>query len=85
MYEIVISKTAKKKLQSLSFTDRTRISEKILRLGEDPDHISLDVKKMVGQPFYRLRVGGWRIIFDREDELKIISIEKIGSRGDIYK
>ncbi len=33
----------------------------------------------------RLRVGSWRVIFDRQDELKVIAIEKIKPRGDAYK
>ena len=32
---------------------------------------------------YRLRVGDFRVIFDRQGN--ILYIEKIGSRGDIYK
>ncbi|MFI4919436.1 MAG: type II toxin-antitoxin system RelE/ParE family toxin, partial [Legionellales bacterium] len=42
-------------------------------------------KKLQGESYFRLRVGQWRVIFDRTDELKIISIEKIKSRGDVYK
>ena len=32
---------------------------------------------------YRLRVGDFRVIFDKQGN--ILYIEKIGSRGDIYK
>ena len=46
---------------------------------------SLDIKKLQGEPYFRLRVGQWRIIFDRDNEVKIISIEKIKPRGDAYK
>lgn len=45
----------------------------------------LDIKKLEGEPFWRLRVGGWRVIFDRQDEVRIIAIEKIKPRGDAYK
>jgi len=72
-------------LQSLPRPEKNRIAEKILLLGDDPDDVNLDVKKLQGEPYYRLRVGKWRIIFDREDEIKIISIEKIKPRGDVYK
>ncbi len=54
-------------------------------LGYDPDDITLDIKKLQGEPYFRLRVGKWRIIYHREDEIKIISIEKIKARGDVYK
>ena len=84
-YTLLIKKQAKKALQSLPQPDRTRITEKIVLLGKDPDNPSLDIKKLQGEPYFRLRVGSWRIIFDRDDEVKIISIEKIKPRGDAYK
>ena len=84
-YTIIISKKVKKKLIALSRTDRVRITEKIEFLGFDPDHSSLDMKKLSGEPFYRLRVGDWRIIFDRDDRLRIIAIEKLAARGGVYK
>jgi mRNA interferase RelE/StbE len=54
-------------------------------LGENPDNPTLDIKPLQGEPYYRLRVGQWRIIFDRDDEVKIIAIEKIKPRGGAYK
>lgn len=84
-YTLLIKKQAKKALQSVPQPDRTRITEKIVLLGKAPDNPSLDIKKLQGEPYFRLRVGSWRIIFDRYDEVKIISIEKIKPRGDAYK
>ena len=84
-YTLLIKKQAKKALQSVPQPDRTRITEKIVLLGKDPDNPSLDIKKLQGEPYFRLRVGSWRIIFDRDDEVKIISLEKIKPRGDAYK
>ena len=72
-------------LQSLSKPDKTRITEKIVLLGANPDDPFLDIKKLKGEPYFRLRVGQWRIIFDKDDQIKIVSIEKIKSRGDVYK
>ena len=84
-YTLLIKKQAKKALQSVPLPDRTRITEKIVLLGENPDNASLDIKKLQGEPYFRLRVGQWRIIFDRNNEVKIISIEKIKPRGGAYK
>lgn len=85
MYTLFIKKEAKKTLEKLSRTDRVRITEKIVLLGKNPDSALLDVKRLENQPYFRLRVGPWRIIFDREDKIKVIAIEKISSRGDVYK
>lgn len=84
-YTLLIKKQAKKFLQSVPKPDRNRITEKIVLLGANPDAPSLDIKKLQGEPYFRLRVGGWRIIFDIDDVVKIISIEKIKPRGDVYK
>jgi mRNA interferase RelE/StbE len=84
-YKLLIKKQAKKTLESLARTDRNRIAEKITLLGENPDNPILDIKPLQGEPYYRLRVGQWRIIFDRDDEVKIIAIEKIKPRGGAYK
>lgn len=84
-YTLLIKNRLKRALQSLARTDRNRIAEKIKLLGENPDNPILDIKPLQGEPYYRLRVGQWRIIFDKDDEVKIIAIEKIKPRGGAYK
>lgn len=84
-YTVLIKRQAAKKLQSLPRNERARVAEKIQLLGFDPDDPLLDVKKLQGEPFYRLRVGNWRVIFDRQDAVKIIAVERIKPRGDAYK
>lgn len=69
-YTILIQRQAKKTLQNLSRPDRHRITEKIVALGIDPDDQMLDVKRLMGLPYYRLRVGNW---------------EKVKPRGGAYK
>lgn len=56
-YALVIKQQAKKKLQSLSRIERVRIAEHIQLLGLNPDDPVLDIKKLVGEPCYRMRVG----------------------------
>lgn len=85
MYTLLIKKQAKKALQNIPQPDRTRITEKIILLGKNPDNPNLDIKKLQGEPCFRLRVRQWRVVFDRNNEVKIISIEKVKPRGDVYK
>ena len=85
LYQLVIKKQAKKKLESLSRADRNRLTEKIIMLGRNPDNPELDIKPLQGEPHYRLRVANWRIIFDRREDLHVIAIEKVKPRGDAYK
>ena len=84
-YAIQIRRQAQKKLASLPEGERERLVLKIQALGNNPDDKALDVKKLTASPYWRLRVGGWRVIYDRQDALKIIAIEAIKPRGDAYK
>ena len=75
--EIRYSKQAIKFLAKQEESVRMRIKYAIMKLP------SGDVKKLAGQPYYRLRVGDFRVLFTRDG--KIIRISKIDSRGQIYK
>lgn len=87
MYQISIKRKAAKVLKALQAKQRERIAESIQQLGVNPDSDALDVKPLSNHPAaqYRLRVGQYRVLFDRDDQLKIIGIEKIGHRKDIYQ
>ena len=84
-YKVLIRRQAQKKLQSLPRNERLRLAEKINQLGNNPDDPTLDIKRLSAVPLHRLRVGDWRIIYDRQDAVQIIAIEKIKPRGDAYK
>ncbi len=84
-YTVLMRRQAQKKLQSLPRNERLRLAEKIHQLGVNPEDPALDTKRLSGVPLYRLRVGDWRIIYDRQDEDQVITIEKIKPRGDAYK
>ena len=65
--------------------DAQRILRELERLAENPDRRDIDVEPLVGRPGFRLRVGDRRVIFDRDDEARIIDVLRIDSRGQVYK
>lgn len=75
--EIQYSKQALKFLKKQDVPTRKRIITAIHSLPAG------DVKKLQGESGYRLRVGNYRIIFDRNGN--ILCIEKIDNRGQVYK
>lgn len=75
--EICYSKQAEKFLRKQNQATRNRIIDAIHNLP------SGDVKKLQGINGYRLRIGDYRVIFDKSGN--IIYIEKINNRGQIYK
>ena len=46
---------------------------------------NLDIKKMAGQPWLRLRVGDYRIVFQIDKEEQRIIILFVGHRNNVYK
>jgi len=42
------------------------------------------VKKLVGNPYFRLRVGKYRLILDIKDSQLIILVLELGARKNIY-
>jgi mRNA interferase RelE/StbE len=91
-YDLTIHKQARKKLLAMPANHRHKVAQAIHSLGANPDSPLLDLKLMQGSAatLWRMRVGDWRVIKshnnnDRNEALKIIAIEKIGARGDVYK
>lgn len=75
--EIRYSRQASKFLRKQDKETQKRIIEAINKLPIG------DVKKLQGRNGYRLRVGSFRIIFDRDGN--IIYVGEIENRGQIYK
>lgn len=75
--EIIYSKKARKFLLSQDKSAQIRITYAIEKLPLG------DVKKLKGLDGYRLRIGSFRVLFDRNGN--IIDIIDIDNRGQIYK
>ena len=85
MYRLTIRKQAIKALQGMSARDSGRIRQLLDELAEDPKRRDIDVKPLRGNRGFRMRVGDHRVIFDRDEETRVIEILRIGPRGDVYK
>lgn len=84
-YKIELSKRSYKYLEKLDKRSKQRISNYLLLLTDNPRNPELNIKKIQGESsMYRLRVGGFRILYTIEDNILIITIIKIGPRGDVY-
>ena len=74
---IKYSKQAEKFLKKQNKVTQNRI---IYAIEQIPNG---DIKRLKGVVYYRLRVGDFRILFDKDGN--IIYVLKIDSRGDVYK
>ena len=83
-YKVYLERKAKKNLENIKPKDASHIRDKIIKLkwGFLPE---LDIKKLKGYPNqYRLRVGGYRILLELQEN-HVIIIYAILPRKKAYK
>jgi mRNA interferase RelE/StbE len=85
MFVIKYSKQAVKTKTKIPKGIAERIDAELETIAADPKKYNGDWKQLQGSPFWRLCVGGWRVIGEIVKKELIIYVLKIASRGDIYK
>ena len=90
--KVVLHNEAKKVYNKTNEPDKSRLRKALAELSKEPPEG--DIKKLEGQKDkYRVRFGGWRIIFeidrdyiDPETKKKgAVVVTEIGTRGGVYK
>jgi len=81
MYEIIFSDLSLKQLKKLDELLQRRILTALERCRFTPHHY---VRKLVGNPYFRLRVGDYRVILDIKLGQLMVLVLEIGHRKDIY-
>jgi len=83
MYSVEYTRDAVKTLARMPRNTRELIRSKVEAMAAAPTEAQ-NVKKLVGRPGYRLRVGDWRVIFDIEAGRLVVRVLEIGARGGVY-
>ena len=83
-YRVELKESASKALAKLPKKERQRVQAKIDALVENPRPPG--VKKLEGEGRqYRIRCGDYRVVYSIEDQVLLVSVAKIGHRGDVYR
>lgn len=80
-YKILWSVRAARQMERLDRSIAKRIYEKVDQLQQNPERY---VEKLVRYPYYRLRVGDYRVILDIQHDLVRIMILRVGHRSNVY-
>jgi len=83
MFKIEVSARAEKFLSKCEKALFDRIKKKLKTLEDNP--VPRDSKRMKNNPFFRLRIGGYRILYEVDSKNNLIGIIRIDKRGRIYK
>jgi mRNA interferase RelE/StbE len=82
-WRVVVDDRARKDLRRIDPPTRERILRSIARLAQGAE-LTGDVKRLRGSHEYRLRVGDWRVRFERDARRLIITIVRVLPRGRAY-
>lgn len=82
-FNIIWSERAISRLNELPKTIRIAVYKKVGMLKEDP--YRKEVKRLRGLPYFRLRVGDYRVIFNIDKNVFQILVITVGHRKNIYK
>ncbi|MFT5394411.1 MAG: mRNA interferase RelE/StbE [Gammaproteobacteria bacterium] len=85
VWEITYSKTAIRALRRMPRDIAKRIRARINQLATDPYAPDNNLTKLRGSPYFRLRIGDWRIVYELVSDELVISIITIGPRGSVYE
>lgn len=85
MYDVEYSREAARTLRRMPRNTAELIRSKVASLATEPHAANNNVKALVGRPGYRLRVGDWRVIYDVNDGLRILAVERVAPRGGVYE
>lgn len=80
-FEIVWSDSAIRQLKKLDRSVARRIFDRVGELRGNPHRF---VQKLVNSPYYRLRVGDYRVILDIQEANLRVLVLKVGHRSSIY-
>ena len=84
MHSIEYTREAKQALKAMPRNISRVLESKIEALAADPA-AAQNVKRLVGRPGYRLRVGDWRVIYTLDSGKLVVLVLQIGTRGGMYK
>ena len=81
-WQVIWSEKSLKQLEKIDKKNTQRIYDTVLDCIEDTFRTVL---RLTNSPFYRLRVGHYRVILDLQQNKMIIFVVETDHRGKIYK
>jgi mRNA interferase RelE/StbE len=80
-WRVDFARRAERDMRRLDPPVQRRVLAALDRLAADDP--SLDVLKLTGQETWRLRVGDWRVLFERDEAIRVIGVVRAPARASI--
>ena len=82
-YQVIVTDGAEKDLRKLERqTVYQRLRRAIEGLAQEPR--PQGCLKLTTQPGYWIRVGDYRVVYEIEDAIRVVSVTRVGHRGGFY-
>jgi len=87
VYRLKFLGRALQDLKKIDLPFQKLIKEKLLILADNPEILKNNIVKLAGtkEHYYRLRVGSYRIVYEKREKELIILIIRVGHRREIYQ
>ena len=84
MYQVVVERSAEKDLKRLSAKIRPRVATALRGLASNPRPPGS--RKLAGAEHgWRIRVGDYRIIYEIADVIRVVRVQRIRHRREVYR
>jgi mRNA interferase RelE/StbE len=85
-YRIEFVKSAEKEFARLPGRIRSKVTEALSLLAQNPYSELLNVKKLKGAAeVFRFRIGDYRVLYEVRNKSLVVVVIKIGNRRDVYR
>ncbi len=83
-YRVELARSADRELWRLPEPYRSKIFREIKTLAEEPR--PKGCKKLKGtKDAWKIRIGPYRVLYTIQDILRVVRVESVGDRKDVYK
>jgi len=84
LYAVSFRRSAEKDLRKLDAALQRRVLHAIEELADDPRPPGCR-KMQGGEDAFRIRLGDYRVIYTVDDSVKIVAVERIRHRREVYR
>ncbi|MFH1095593.1 MAG: type II toxin-antitoxin system RelE/ParE family toxin [Candidatus Micrarchaeota archaeon] len=81
-WELVYSPASRQWLRGCERVVSEALVRKLGSCRENPHHF---FERLAGLPYYKLRVGDYRVIADLQEQIRIIAVLHVGHRKKVYQ
>lgn len=83
-YTLRFTRSASRDLGRIDIPFQKIIKEKLLILASNPAALANNITRLTNTEYFRLRVGNYRIIFEKREKELVVLVARIGHRSQVY-